>query len=112
MKTINRTVLTILPQQPFIDWANGIDDEGPRLDPDKVHATSILVPDQYDEFNFEAFLKRRYKEIFEAELDSWMTDPDLWPAKRDFPTFLKWFKIIVSDTVYEMGKGPIRIEDY
>ncbi len=32
--------------------------------------------------------------------------------KRDFKTFMKWFEGVPSDAVFEMGKGPIRVEDY
>ena len=112
MKTINRTVLTIMPKRPYIDWANRFDDDGPRLNEDAVHATSILITDKYDEYNYSVFLRKHYKEIFEMELDSWMTDPDAWPQKRSYPMFLEWFTVVVSDTVLEMGKGPIRVEEY
>lgn len=106
MKTINRMVVTLIPRQLYIDWANGFDDGGPKIDAESVYATSILIPDSYDEFNYEVYLKRHYKELFETELESWSTDPGSWPKKRDYRTFLKWFRVVPSDSVLEMGKGP------
>ncbi len=32
--------------------------------------------------------------------------------KRDFKTFMKWFEVVPSDAVFEMGKGAIRVADY
>lgn len=36
MKTINRMVVTLIPRQPYIDWANGFDDGGPKMDAESV----------------------------------------------------------------------------
>jgi hypothetical protein len=48
MKTIYRTAITIIPKQPYIDWANSFED---AENYDTPHATTILIPDNYDEFN-------------------------------------------------------------
>ena len=112
MQTINRTIITIIPKKPYVDWANSFDDDGPKLYADTLHAISLLIPENYDEYNYELFMKRNYKKIFDAELSSWMEDPDVWPKNRDYNKFKRWFEIIPSDTVFELGEGPIVIEDY
>jgi len=61
MKTINRTVVTIIPKKPYIDWANSFDDDGPKLYADTIHATSLLIPENYDEYNYELFVKKTTK---------------------------------------------------
>ena len=112
MKTINRTVITIVPKKPFIDWANSFDDGGPKLAYDSTQATSILIPDDYDEYNYEEFMKMMCQSIFEEELSSWMDNPDEWPKKRDYKTFKEWFELIVSDTVIDYGENIIIRQDY
>ncbi len=112
MKTINRTVITILAKQPYIDWANSFDDGGPTMDTESIRATSLLIPDKYDEFNYEQFLKKKFKIIFEEELASWMGDPDSWPSKRNYSLFRKWFKVIASDAVLDFGTDAIYTEEY
>ena len=112
MKTINRTIITVLPKRPYIDWANSFDDGGPTMDPESIHATSLLIPEKYDELNYEQFLKKNYQIIFEEELAAWMDDPDLWPPKRDYDLFTQWFQVIASDAVFDFGKYPIVAEDY
>ena len=52
MKTINRTVVTISPKQPYINWANSFEDDGPKLESKDIHYTALLIPDKYDEYNF------------------------------------------------------------
>ena len=34
---INRTALTVIPKQPYIRWANSLDDDGPKLDVHDPH---------------------------------------------------------------------------
>jgi hypothetical protein len=78
MKTINRMVVTIIPRQPYIDWANGFDDGGPKMDaPAKGGAfcqyvglsrainavTARPIALGFDPYIFEAEIKILEKEI-------------------------------------------------
>jgi len=112
MKTINRTVLTVYPKQPYIEWANSFNDGGPTLDPTRLHPTAILIPDSYDEFNYEEFLQKKYKIIFELELEAWMASPEHWPKNRNYKVFNQWFEVRVADTVIDLGSGKIVFEEY
>lgn len=111
MKTINRTALTIRPKQPYIDWANSFE-EGEKYGPDNQHATTILVSDEYDEFNYETYLKKIYKILFEEELESWMPNPDDWPKIKSYKMFKDWFEIICSDMIWDYGAGDIEHEKF
>ena len=108
MKTINRTAITIFPKQPYIDWANNFNDVTVYY---KEAVTTILIPDEYDEFNCEKFIKKTYKQIFEEQLESWITDPDVWPKKRDYKTFKKWFDVLCSDMTWDYGDGDIEHDE-
>ena len=112
MKTINRTVITIIPRQPYIDWANSFDDNGPKLETDKKLAVSILISDKYDEYNYEKFIKKNYSDIFEEELDAWMSDPNDWPKNRTYQMFNDWFEVLVSEFVIDMGDGSVEHEPF
>lgn len=112
MKTINRSVITILPKQPYIDWANSFEDGGPSIGLQSIHATSLLIPEEFDEFSYEQFLKKNCKTIFEEELSAWMTDPKLWPPNINYDLFTQWFQVIVSDTVLDLGNAPLVVEEY
>ena len=109
MKTINRTSITITPKQPYIDWANSFEDAEKY---DTPHATTILIPDKYDEFNYENYLKKVFIIIFEEELESWMVDPNDWPKKRTYKIFKEWFEVICSDMTWDYGVGDIEHDEY
>jgi hypothetical protein len=111
MKTINRTVVTISPRQPYINWANSFEDDGPKLESGEIYSVALLIPDRYDETNFEEFIKKNYSMIFEEELAAWMADPDAWPKNRTYKKFKEWFEVNVSDTVIDYGIDPIIIEE-
>ena len=111
LKTINRSALTIIPKKPCMDWANSFDN-GAGDDPELVIGTTILMPDDYDEFNYEKFIKKHYKKLFEEQLESWIRVPDLWPKKRSIKMFKEWFQIIPSDIILDFGYDEIEQEDY
>lgn len=112
MKTINRTVILVTPKQPFLEWASSFDDERPLAIEENIFSTAYLIPNTYDELNYENWLKKNYKDIFVLELESWMTTPEAWPTKMTYKIFQEWFDVRVADAVIEMGKGPIKMEDY
>ena len=53
----NRTSLTIIHKQPYIDWANSFEDTEKYDDP---HVTTILIPDEYYEFKNSGCTPKRY----------------------------------------------------
>ncbi len=109
MKTINRTAIAIIPKQPYIDWANSFED---GVGYDEIHATTILIPDKYGELDYEVYLKKIFKDVFEEQLESWMTNPDDWPQKRTYKIFKAWFKVICSDMTWDCGDGDILHDEY
>jgi hypothetical protein len=67
--------------------------------------TVYLIPE--GDAEPEGYVRRHFKAIFEEELNSWYTDPDLWPKDRSFKTFKKFFSVQVSTMVFDLGKGMI-----
>ncbi len=111
LKTINRSAITIIPKKLCMDWTNSFDD-GPDNDPKLVIGTTILMPDDYDEFNYKKFIKKHYKKLFEEQLESCIRIPDLWPKERSIKMFKEWFQIIPSDIILDFGYDEIEQEDY
>ena len=111
MITINRTVLLISPKQPYIDWANSFDDGGPIMSSEKLRHTAILIPDSYDELNYENWLKKNFKDIFVMELEAWMLVSESYP-KMTYKVFNEWFEIRVADAAIDLGNKPLVTEEY
>jgi len=108
MKTINRTAITIIPKQPYADWINSFENV---LENDANQATTILIPDKYDEIDHEIYLKKNFKTIFEEQLESWTANLDEWPKKRDYKMFKKWFDVLCSDIIWDYGDGDIEHDE-
>lgn len=111
MKTINRTVVFVSPKQPFIDWANSMDDD-PELLAEETFATAYLIPDRYGEVNYEQYIKENSRRIFEIELASWVADEESWPPDRSYDAFQKWFDIRVADSVFDLCQIPLIRENF
>ena len=45
--------------------------------------------------------------MFEEELNSWYTDRDLWPKDLSLEDVKKFFTILVTTMVYDLGKRQI-----
>ena len=114
MNMINRAALIVIPKQPYIDWANTLDEEGPKLDINDPHyESSVYLADNIVyESDIVAILKRYYRIIFEHELASWYLDTRAWPQKRGFRTFKAWFEVKVSSVVPDLCKDPIEVEEF
>ena len=112
---INRIAVTVRYKKPFVDWINTSDpyndDPGITIDSADSDNPVYLVDDRYAE-NFETWLKKNYKTLFESELHSWYTDQSLWPGKRDLRTFRKWFEVEYFTIVIDLGRGGIFDDDY
>ena len=39
-----------------------------------------------------------------------MADPAVWPKKRTYALFMKWFWVVPSEMVFDMGEDPIELE--
>jgi hypothetical protein len=108
MKIINRTAITIIPKQPYADWINSFEN---LYDYDGNQATTILIPDEYDEIDYEIYLEKIFKKIFDDQLESWTANPDEWPKKRDYQIFKEWFDVLCSDIIWDYVDGDIEHDE-
>jgi hypothetical protein len=113
MFDINRCLLIVKPKQPFLDWVQSVDyDKDLTLDDIREDSTAYLVP-QYELKSEQAeILEWCYELLFEVELDSWYTDPKLWPKERSLKIFLEWFEVEFHSMVVDLGEPPIEMIDY
>lgn len=110
----NRTALMVTPKEPFIKWVQGVDETSAQLTPEDITEgpNIYLVDDTPDGLSEDRLLKKNFAGIFEEELNDWITDPTLWPQKRDLKTFRQWFHVHFYEIVLDMGSKPVEIEEY
>ncbi len=116
MFDIDRSLMLVRPKQPFFDWVQSVDYEKDlTLDYIRDDPSAYLIPelwDTSDKAEQSATLEWCYEEVFKAELESWYTDPVLWPPKRNLKMFHDWFDVDFHSLVFDLGDTPIQVIDY
>jgi hypothetical protein len=104
MSFLYRTGLTVTRKQPYIDWANGLDDDGPDLTQELAanRRTIYLVPESDVEPDVASLLEEFWQRIFEEELAAWMVDDKSWPMPLARETFDAWFDVEVTDSIFDL----------
>jgi hypothetical protein len=111
---VNRAALTVIPKKPYIDWANSLDDQEPKLTPNAAEweYTVYLVDDVGDEDGLPEALEKHYAEIFAEELAAWTPDENSWPKQMDAKTFKEWFDVRLSTTVLDLSDDQMDDEEF
>jgi hypothetical protein len=101
---INRTAITLRPQQPFLDWYSNLNPEE-DFDEDFKETKTYLIDDSINEP--EKWLKKKFDKFFMMELGEWHTNKKEWPQKRNYKMFTLWFRVEISENIYDLEKNPI-----
>jgi hypothetical protein len=103
--------VVLLPTEACLEWVKSCPDYVGDLPLKEMQRepTVYLIPDAKDAP--DDYIRRHYKPMFEEELHSWYTDPEMWPKDRSFKTFKKFFTILVTTMVYDLGEGQIERDD-
>jgi len=109
---LNRSAIILEPKQPYVDWANSLDD-GPRYE-QAIHDTEaipiFLGPNVDEESEVESYVAKNYDLFFEEWLEYWCTDPALWPPKRTKKMFREWFTVRIHTMVFDTVELPFELE--
>ena len=116
MRLVQRAAITVTPKQPYIDWANNLDEGGVKIDEDfQTERHIYLIGDVSDIFPFDrdVIVRPYFKAIFEEELNGWHRRESGWPAPRTYEIFLAWFEVEVHSMVLDLEDSRlIRTERY
>lgn len=100
--TLNRAFISIVPKQPYYDWANMVFPDSAPMTPDQQEATAYAISDDFAVEDLADVVKPYAPFIFEMELHGVCTDPDTWPTIRDWKTFNSWFHYHVGSMVWDL----------
>jgi hypothetical protein len=111
--SLNRSAILIIPRQPYADWANALDDDGPRFELSEANdeLTVFLGPDLDTVEEIEAYVTKNFDYFFETSLFGWSTDPTQWPRRRTRRMFRDWFDIRIHTIVEDTLDAPYELED-
>jgi hypothetical protein len=97
---INRTAITLRSQQPFLDWYSNLNPEE-----DFKEIKIYLIDDSINEPG--KWLKKKFDKFFMMELGERHTNKKEWPQKRNYKMFTLWFRVEISENIYDLEKNPI-----
>lgn len=114
MYEINRSVVILVPQEPFWNWLNDLPESDLSelsLEDLQLDANSYLIPacDNADEVWDE--LEKRVEEIFAAELADWCEDESQWPDLHP-DIFAEWFDVRLSSILIDLSDEPLAREPF
>lgn len=106
---LNRAAVILKYREPAVRWINDADpyseNPGISIESLKEERTVYLISEEHEHGRNGArrWVKANFKALFEAELESWYTDPTLWPKGRTMKLFDEWFEVeyhsVIVDTV-------------
>ncbi len=104
MSYLYRHALFVSRKQAYLDWANGLNDDGPDLSEDVSlrQRTVYLVPEVDAEPDVGAQLDQFWEDIFYQELASWSISEEGWPPRRTREMFDQWFDVELNESVYDL----------
>ena len=114
MRRVKRAAVCVRPKQPYIDWANGLDEDGVKIGVEFMPDENVYLIDDMPEGSIdpEGLLEPYYAAIFEEELGAWHRVEAEWPQRRNFKTFQAWFEIEVHSMVLDLKGGWLWTERY
>ena len=114
MRLVNRAAITVKPKEPYIDWANGLDDDGPKIALGHLPERAVYLVDDVENLvgDVEDIVEWYFAEIFEQELVAWHRVESDWPQNRDLATFMEWFEVEVHSMILDLSQRRFATEPF
>ena len=115
MRVVNRTAVTIIGAQPYIDWMRATDADFNKgaitVQPAKAYGAAFLLPEFELEESLQEWVEENATWLFEFQLAAWTDNEASWPAARDLKAFRAWFRIDVHSVVVDVADDDIEGEE-
>ncbi len=115
MRVINRTAISLVGAQPYIDWTIEHDADADKgtltVARAKPYGTAILLPEFEIEEDVHEWIEENFLWLFEFQLAAWTEDESLWPVPRDLKTFREWFRMDIDSVVVDVADDEIEGEE-
>lgn len=115
MRVVNRTAVTIVGADPFVQWARSRDADFNRnqltVARTKTYGTAFLLDEVDFEEDLQEWVEDNYAWMFEFQLSTWTADESAWPQDRDLAMFKSWFRIDLHNVVVDVPDDDIEGEE-
>lgn len=103
---IDRIAIILKPQQPLMDWCKDLLPKNTDFIEEELKEVNIyLINDEIDDT--EKWLKKKFDMFFMMELEEWSSNKKQWPQRRTYKMFKQWFRVEISNMVYDTEKKPV-----
>lgn len=103
---LNRSVAILRPRQPYLDWANSVNDGGTPPGTDGEQAVYLLPSNESDHDGSQT-IEQCYEGLFESELAGWHQLEEDWPVDRTYAMFQQWFSVEWHSVVIDLCGDPL-----
>lgn len=113
MKLLNRSAFSLLPNQPFVDWANSlpVDEDGMNtamtLLEHRQEGSVYLIEEVDCPEAFEKAVEENWQVMFQNELSAWDEFADDWPEPLTRELFEQWFEWVPQVLAFDLAKRPL-----
>jgi hypothetical protein len=115
MRVINRTAITLVGVQPYIDWIRSRDADFNKgsltVARTKTYGSAFLLPEFELEEDLQEWVEENFDWLFEFQLSAWTEDESAWPADRNLKAFRAWFRIDIHSVVVDVADDEIEGEE-
>jgi hypothetical protein len=115
MRVINRTAITLVGAQPYLDWTRSRDADFNKgsltVARTRSYGSAFLLPEFELEEDLQEWVEENFDWLFEFQLSAWTQDESAWPADRNLKAFRDWFRIDIHNVVVDMAADDIEGEE-
>src|SRR5437762_14072918 len=115
MRVINRTAISIVGAQPYIEWtrrhASTAESGIVTVARAKPYGTAYLLPELELEEDVQDWVEENASWLFDFQLSAWTDDEATWPVNRDLKTFRDWFRVDIHSVVVDVADAEIGGEE-
>ena len=115
MRVVNRTAVSIVGAQPYVDWTRKNDADADKgmltVVRARPYGTAYLLPEFELEEDVQEWIEENAGWMFEFALSAWTEDESTWPQTRDIQAFREWFRIDIHAVVVDVGDDEIEGEE-
>jgi hypothetical protein len=115
MQVLNRTAITLVGAQPYVDWTLSRDADFNRgaitVARTRPYGSVFLLPEFELEEDLQEWVEENYAWLFEFQLSAWTEDESAWPAERTLKMFREWFRLDIHNVVIDAAEDDIEGEE-
>ncbi len=115
MRVINRTAVSIVGADPYVEWTKRTDADFNKntltVARSQLYGTAVLLPEFELEEDVREWVEENAIWLFEFQLSAWTDDESQWPPERDLKLFREWFRVDIHSVVVDAGDDDIEGEE-